>query len=325
VDKIDISDAQLSLFFDKNRKISLSIISQQNPTENSWNFELSPKQVLYLHKILQKQIQSIQDTYIENQLSSYISSLMIEIPSYEGIQGVSNDDKFALPNEKPSFQVKLPQRYEMCSVPVTQQLYKWVMKENPSYFQHQEKPVEMVSWFDAVRFCNQLSKMLNIEPAYEIEKDIVHWNRDSCGFRLPTEAEWESVVHIGTPQKLRYWEQSLKDSSVIESLQNYAHFASPNQGTLRVGQKLPNNLGIYDIIGNIFEWCWDELSPYTDLPKVYPISNSMKENQQSIIRICRGGSWNRDAWFLRRTYRYGDTATTKAKNIGFRIVRFIST
>ena len=120
-----------------------------------------------------------------------MSSLMIEIPSYEGIQGVSNDDNFALPNEKPSFQVKLPQRYEMCSVPVTQQLYKWVMKENPSYFQHKEKPVEMVSWFDAVRFCNQLSKILNIEPAYEIEKDSVHWNRESSGFRLPTEAEWE--------------------------------------------------------------------------------------------------------------------------------------
>ena len=63
-----------------------------------------------------------------------------------------------------------------------------------------KKPVEMVSWFDAVHFCNQLSEMLNVEPAYEIEKDIVHWNRESCGFRLPTEVEWESVVHIGTPQ-----------------------------------------------------------------------------------------------------------------------------
>ena len=169
---------------------------------------------------------------------------MIEIPSYEGRQGTSNEDSLALANEKPSFQVKLPQRYEMCSVLVTQQLYQWVMKENPSYFQHKEKPVEMVSWFDAIRFCNRLSEMLNVEPAYEIIKDIVHWNKNAVGFRLPTESEWESVANIGMPSTLRNWELSIKDASTIDILQGYAHFASPSKGTLRVGQKKPNNLKI---------------------------------------------------------------------------------
>ena len=321
MDKIDISEAQLSLFFDKNRKICLSIDGKSD----SWNFELSAKQVLYLHKILETQIHSIQNTYIESQLSSYISSIMIEIPPYEGFQGTSYENKIALDNEKPKFQVKLPQRYEMCRVLVTQQIYEWVMKENPSYFQHKEKPVEMVSWFDAIQFCNQLSEMLSIEPAYEIENDVVHWNRNSKGFRLPTEAEWESVVNMGMPPILRNWELSVSDKTKQESLELYAHFNSPNTGTLRVGQKTPNTLGIYDLMGNVFEWCWDEFQPYNDIPKVYPIANSSQENTQSIIRVCRGGSWNRDAWFLRRTYRYGDKASTRAKNIGFRIVRFVNT
>ena len=136
-----------------------------------------------------------------------------------------------------------------------------------------------------------------MSAAYEIEKDVVHWNRNSLGFRLPTESEWESVANIGMPANLRNWENSILNNAKHDSLEEYAHFGSPSTGTLRVGQKNPNTLGIYDLMGNVFEWCWDEFQPYNDIPKVYPVSNSTQEHQLSTIRVCRGGSWNRDAWF----------------------------
>jgi formylglycine-generating enzyme required for sulfatase activity len=149
---------------------------------------------------------------------------------------------------------------------VTQALFQAVMGWNDSYNKNSsQNPVESVTWYDCVSFCNKLSNLLGLEECYtmlDVEMNSVHiteatvkWDENKKGFRLPTEKEWELFARAGTNN--RY-----SGTNEEKDLKDYAWYEK-NSGdkTHPVGEKLPNEWGLYDMSGNVEEWCWDLYDP----------------------------------------------------------------
>ena len=192
---------------------------------------------------------------------------------------------------------------------VTQKEYKEIMKTNPSYFVGDDHPVENVSWFEAVEYCNLLSIRDGIRPAYEIvvvgNNRIVTWDRNSIGYRLPTEAEWEYACRAGTLTPFN------TGNSINRSLANYFF-----NTTRTVGSYPPNAWGLYDMHGNVSEWCWDWYTEY-NTDTLTDASFAHVEGH----RVFRGGSWFTLTRRVRSAFRDHYFPTYKSINIGFRIVR----
>lgn len=189
--------------------------------------------------------------------------------------------------------------------PVTQSLYQQIMGKNPSRFSGVDQPVESVSWFDAIHFCNRLSEKTGLKPAYVIEGDLVTWDRNARGFRLPTEAEWEYACRAGS-QEDRY--------GVLDEI---GWYEANSKGTPHgVGQKLPNEFGMFDMIGNVWEWVWDWFDDYTEGPVVNPTGP-----KSGSFRVVRGGSWFNVAHVCRTAVRDGSGPAYIDSYLGFRIAR----
>ncbi len=181
----------------------------------------------------------------------------------------------------------------MAKYPVTQKLYQEVMEQSPSYFKGESLPVEQVSWFDAVRFCNKLSERVGLQPCYRIEEaeaqPEVEWDQSANGYRLPTEAEWEYACRAATETAYSFGDDAAQ-------LHEYAWFDGISEGRAHeVGHKKPNGWGLHDLHGNVWEWCWDW---YGD----YQVSNDLTVSQANTIgpptgngRVLRGGSFARRA------------------------------
>ncbi|HRI28338.1 MAG TPA: formylglycine-generating enzyme family protein [Chitinophagales bacterium] len=158
--------------------------------------------------------------------------------------------------------------------PVTQALWEAVMGNNPSYFKGSEHPVENVSWRDAQAFCEKLSKTTGYR------------------YRLPTEAEWEFAARGGiNSQNYTY-----AGSNNLHEVGWYGE--NSHQQTKPVGLKKPNELGIYDMSGNVWEWC---SSLYRRYP--YKADDGREDLTDTGNRVCRGGSWDDDARYCRLAYR----------------------
>ena len=209
--------------------------------------------------------------------------------------------------------------------PVTQAQYNTVMGNNPSYFQGtnlldgqgngNNLPVETVSWFDAVAFCNALSDKEGLQPVYTIVGTNVTPNWNANGYRLPTEAEWEYAAKggNGSPENYTYSGSNNADEVAWHS-GNRSH-----AGTHIVGTKAGNGLGIYDMSGNVWEWCWDSYGAYPDkLPIDIVVGTASGAN-----RVGRGGGWSNTAGNARSALRgnYNLTLDNQYDNLGFRVVR----
>jgi formylglycine-generating enzyme required for sulfatase activity len=192
---------------------------------------------------------------------------------------------------------------------VTQKEYTEIMKTNPSFFVNNDFPVDNVTWFDAVEYCNMLSIRDGLPVAYEITVAgnirIVTWDRSSIGYRLPTEAEWEYACRAGTTTPFN------TGNSINRRLANYF-----NNTSVKVGSYPPNSWGLYDMHGNVSEWCWDW---YTD----YGAEVLTEANYAHMEghRVFRGGSWFTLTRRVRSAFRDHYFPTYKSINIGFRIVR----
>lgn len=183
----------------------------------------------------------------------------------------------------------------LAKFPVTQDLYFNVTNESPSTIKGESRPVETVSWKDAVIFCNKLSIQTGLPPFYKIQEEEITFDITADGFRLPTEAEWEYACKAGTTG-IRYGE-----------LDAIAWYKGNSENTTHsIGQKVPNAWGLYDMLGNVWEWCAD----------IYD------ETVYGSYRIFRGAGWcDEERSVMATTRRRSHPLNFKIDDLGFRIAR----
>ncbi|WP_235882175.1 formylglycine-generating enzyme family protein [Streptomyces apricus] len=186
--------------------------------------------------------------------------------------------------------------YRLGAFPVTQALYARVTGLRPSSADGDQLPVEGVSWWDAVRFCNALSRHEGLTPAYALHAggEDVAWDPAADGYRLPTEAEWEHGCRAGTPGP-RYG-----------PLDEIAWYRDNAQERVHdVGGKRPNPWGLHDMLGNVWDWCWD----------VYDAE------AYGTYRVLRGGGWFDEHWSCRASVRRRSHPGYQVDDVGFRLAR----
>jgi formylglycine-generating enzyme required for sulfatase activity len=225
-------------------------------------------------------------------------------------------------NEGPQHQVTVSAFY-MGKYEVTQKEYQEVMGTNPSYFKGPNLPVEQVSWFDAVEYCNKRSQKEGLTPAYTISgagnNRAVTWNRNANGYRLPTEAEWEYACRAGTTTPFSTGNNITTDQANYNGNYPYNNNAKGayRKKTTPVGSFAPNPWGLYDMHGNVWEWCWDWYGDYSSGAQTDPDGAA-----SGSYRVERGGSWISDASFARSVYRgYNVPYYRISSGFGFRLVR----
>jgi formylglycine-generating enzyme required for sulfatase activity len=194
---------------------------------------------------------------------------------------------------------------------VTQQQFEKLMHNNPSRWKGTNNPVEQVRWSDAVRFCNARSQLEGLQPCYDLQS----WkcNFDATGYRLPTEAEWEYACRAGTTTTYFFGDGPAK-------LGEYAWFDKNAGGRPRpVGQKRPNPWGLFDMCGNVWEWCNDfyGVDYYGTSPRQDPHGPD-----QGKTKVVRGGAWRFSAENLRSGYRYNENPGYSDVCFGYDIYGF---
>jgi len=200
---------------------------------------------------------------------------------------------------------------------VTQQEWAAVMGNNPSNFKGDNFPVEEVSWFDAIEYCNKRSQKEGLTPAYRINGANITWIKNTDGYRLPTEAEWEFACRSGTITPFFTGENITTNQANYDG--NNPYYNNP-QGVLRqtttvVGSFPPNHWGLYDMHGNVWEWCWDWFGSYSSNMQNDPIGPFSGEG-----RVIRGGAWNYESKYLRSASRLNFSSSARTNFVGFRLV-----
>ena len=246
---------------------------------------------------------------------------------------------------KPSFANELKEVFdiEVCKYLTTQKMWLEVMENNPSGFKGDNRPVETVSWWEVLKYCNRLSEKYGLEPVYELSKSsegilmikesggkIVSPDKanfkNTEGFRLPTEMEWEwfarggqNAIEQGT------FDYTYSGSNNINEVAWYSGNTIPERhrrgSTQEVGLKKPNQLGLYDCSGNVWEWCYDTTGDLEE-EKNY-IYDTLDDDSYDTFRILKGGSWGGYAADCDLLCSKFNLAVRANREFGFRIVRTI--
>jgi formylglycine-generating enzyme required for sulfatase activity len=195
---------------------------------------------------------------------------------------------------------------------VTQEEWCALMGKNPSAWPGTKSPVESINWYAAVEYCNQRSRKEGLTPCYTGSGDQISCNFKADGYRLPTEAEWEYACQGGAASKNYKYSGSNNPGEVAWYNENATFKTEP------VGQKKPNEIGTYDMNGNVWEWCWDwfDREYYKNSPPDNP-SGPLT----GIRRVIRGGSINGIKDMLVKAYRGSIKPNFVARALGFRVVR----
>ena len=213
-------------------------------------------------------------------------------------------------SEQPIHRVQLSDFY-MCEHPVTQAVWAYFMGSNPSHFKDEQRPVEMVSWLDAQEFIKKLN-------AWEAQHP--NFLRPRGYYCLPSEAQWEYAARGGQQSEGFVYAGSDK----LEEVGYYARNSAKQ--TRRVGQLHPNELGLYDMSGNVFEWCQDEWhGNYKGAPADGSAwEDKVNEKKENIRRVVRGGSWFLNPFNCRLAYRIRSHDHFRYYNFGFRLSRCLT-
>jgi formylglycine-generating enzyme required for sulfatase activity/uncharacterized caspase-like protein len=242
-----------------------------------------------------------QAKYFKEDLSNGITLEMVQIPGGSFMMGSpeSEKDRSTDGSESPQHEVNVP-GFSMGKFVVTQEQYQQIMGNNPSSFSGAKRPVEKVSWKNAVEFCQKLSEKTGRE------------------YRLPSEAEWEYACRGGTTTPFHFGETITTELANYDGTYTYASEPKGKylQKTTDVGSFPPNAFGLYDMHGNVWEWCQDDWhNNYIDAPK----DGSGWTSRSGNTKLLRGGSWYYYPGNCRSAYRYHNYLST-FNHIGFRVV-----
>lgn len=220
-----------------------------------------------------------------------------------GVCYMGNDDY----EDAPEHEAVVSEFY-ICTHEVTQEEYEKIMGTNPSRCKGKNLTVENVTWYDAIEYCNRRSIAEGYTPCYTEGFEL---NIGADGYRLPTETEWEYAASGGN-KSLGY------SFSGSDELDDVAWTLENSGGKIhKVMTKTPNELGIYDMSGNVSEWCWDWFG-------VYPSGKAGLDPEgptDGDVRIVRGGSYNDKAYYKSSSFRDCKNPATASANVGFRVVR----
>ena len=293
----------------------------------------------------------------EENIEKIIKSLKDNIKRYSGKKSESKYENMVFVKGgkyQPSFADVEKEVFdiEVCKYPTTQKMWLEVIDENPSVYEGDNKPVDHVNWWEALDYCNKLSEKYGLEPVYDLSKseqgilmikelggervypDVANF-KNTEGFRLPTEVEWEwfarggqIAIEQGTfdytysgsnniNEVVWYRENTgVRSKYDWRTEQNYYVGGSSQDG----GLKKPNQLGLFDCSGNIREWCYDTVGEDIEDSKLYTYEafDTSKE-----YRRVRGGSWYNPSNMSEVVYRDSTKSSDTFGNNGFRIVRTV--
>ncbi len=200
--------------------------------------------------------------------------------------------------------------FMISSTEITQKQWNMVFEDNPSLFRGDDLPVENVSFYDAIEFCNAKSLKDGLDPAYNYAGSEIVCDFNANGYRLPTEAEWEFAAKGGDGMSFLVYSGSDHAPEVAWYAQN------SGAKSRKVATKQPNALGIYDMSGNVAEWVWNWYTPYS-----HRISDLYKGPDSGTDKAIRGGSWYHGDSLLRNTARLYAKPFAKSSYFGFRVAR----
>lgn len=237
-------------------------------------------------------------------------SLMVNCQAGSFLMGSPRENKelftknIAKDIEEYQHKVVLTQPFKISKYLITQNQFKSIMGFNPSKFKENGlNPVECVNWKEAREFCEKLTAKYSdyIPKGYK--------------FDLPTEAQWEYACRAGTQTPLNNGKHIITEKFLDANLNEIAWYVKNTGSPKPVGQKRPNRWGIYDMLGNVWEWCLDWYAPYQRSGNIDPSGP-----EYGTHRIMRGGSWLSGAWYCRSAYRSYNGPAYRVNNLGFRIV-----
>ncbi|QMS87673.1 SUMF1/EgtB/PvdO family nonheme iron enzyme [Nostoc edaphicum CCNP1411] len=239
--------------------------------------------------------------YFEENLGNGVTLEMVQIPGGTFTMGSPEGEAERRDNESPLHQVTVP-KFFMGKYAVTQAQYQAIMGSNPSRFKGEKRPVEQVTWDEAVEFCEKLSQKIGKT------------------YRLPSEAEWEYACRAGTTTPFYFGETITTD--LVNYNGKYPYGSAPKgeyrQQTIDVGKFPPNSFGLYDMHGNVYEWCEDVYNGnYIDAPTD---GKPWLVGSDNNAKLLRSGSWIYTAWTCRSAYRDCFARPHRGNAVGFRVV-----
>lgn len=232
--------------------------------------------------------------------------------------GATEENTQAMSRVRPSFQVQLVRDFWISKTAVTQECWQEVMGSNPATYKGDLKPVTAMNWKLCLEFCNKMSDREGLQKAYTFSDDKIICNWDANGYRLPTSAEWEYAARAGSSDH----DQKYAGSTDVKEV---AWTNSMVKETQIVAQKSPNDWGLYDMSGNVWEWVWDgyDANAYS----AYTEGQVVKDPRgvaYSKDRNIRGGSYHDGDYHSMCCSNLGVPATSHYRNVGLRLVRTVS-
>jgi len=272
----------------------------------------------------QNDMETVQEPPPPSRIAVTDTIKMIHVPAGKFLMGspATESGRDTVTNDERQGEVIIEKSFFLSETEVTQGQWRKVMGTNPSKFHNcgDNCPVEMVSWDDAVKFCNTLSNAEGLSPCYLVSVSATEWIRACDGYRLPTEAEWEYAVRAGTTSAFNTGNCLATDQANFDG--RYPIKGCPKgkyrSAPVPVAAFPPNPWGFYDMHGNVSEWVWDLKAPYRSESQRVDVGGPLSGHQGCVYR---GGDWMTGEAGCRSANRDNENSFARHRFLGFRVAR----